>query len=147
MFYAMRAALGQEKNVASLLAQSVKHEDLGIKAILSPEGLKGYIFVETAEQLDMRHPALKVPNLRGLVEGNLEFDELKKFLNPEPAMSRIAKGSIVELTSGPFKDEKAKVVRIDGTKEDVVLELIEAAVPIPVTVKGDQIRLIQREAE
>ena len=51
------------------------------------------------------------------------------------------------MTSGPFKDEKAKVVRIDEAKEDVVLELIEAAVPIPVTVKGDQIRLIQKEAE
>ncbi len=147
MFYAMRAAIGQEKNVASLLAQSVKYEDLGIKAILSPEGMQGYIFVESTETLDMRHPALKVPNLRGLVEGDITFEELKKFLNPEPAMSNIQKGSIVELTSGPFKDEKAKVVRIDETKEDVVLELIEAAVPIPVTVKGDQIRLIQREAE
>jgi transcriptional antiterminator NusG len=109
--------------------------------------MQGYIFVESEQALDMRHPALKVPNLRGLVEGDMAFEELKKFLNPEPAMSNIAKGSIVVLTSGPFKDEKAKVVRIDETKEDVVLELIEAAVPIPVTVKGDQIRLIQKEAE
>ena len=85
--------------------------------------------------------------MRSLVEGDVEFDELKSFLNPEPAMVNIIKGSIVELTSGPFKGEKAKVVRIDEAKEDVVLELIEAAVPIPVTVKGDQIRLIQKEAE
>ena len=147
MFYAMRAAIGQEKNVASLLAQSVKYEDLGIKAILSPEGMQGYIFVESAEVLDMRHPALKVPNLRGIIEGEVSFDEITQYLNPEPAMSNIVKGSIVELTSGPFKDEKAKVVRVDEAREDVVLELIEAAVPIPVTVKGDQIRLIQKEAE
>ena len=53
----------------------------------------------------------------------------------------------MELISGPFKGEKAKVVRIDESKEDVVLELIEATVPIPVTVKGDQIRLIQKEAD
>ena len=85
--------------------------------------------------------------MRGLVEGDVDFDELKAFLNPEPAMANVSKGSIVELTSGPFKGEKAKVVRIDEAKEDVVLELIEAAVPIPVTVKGDQIRLIQSEAE
>ena len=147
MFYVMRAAVGQEKNVASLLAQSVKHENFGVKSILSPDAMRGYIFVESDEALDMRHSALKVPNLRGLVEGDVEYEELKQFLNPEPAMANIQKGSIVELTSGPFKDEKAKVVRIDETKEDVVLELIEAAVPIPVTVKGDQIRLIQREAE
>lgn len=147
MIYAMRAAIGQEQNVASLLAQSVKKEDLGISAILSPNALRGYIFVESSKTLDMRHQALKVPNLRGLVEGEVSFEEISKYLNPEPAMSNIIKGSIVELTSGPFKDEKAKVVRIDETKEDVVLELIEAAVPIPVTVKGDQIRLIQKEAE
>ena len=78
MFYAMRAAMGQEKNVASLLAQSVKHEDLGIKAILSPEEMQGYIFVESEQALDMRHPALKVPNLRGLVEGDMAFEEHKK---------------------------------------------------------------------
>jgi transcriptional antiterminator NusG len=147
MFCAMRVLIGQEKNVAALLAQSIKHEDTGISAILSPESMQGYIFVETDKKLDMRHPALKVPNLRGLVEGDVEFDELKSFLNPEPAMNNIIKGSIVELNSGPFKGEKAKVVRIDEAKEDVVLELIEAAVPIPVTVKGDQIRLIQKEAE
>ena len=147
MFYAMRVLIGQEKTVAALLAQSVKHEDTGISAILSPESMQGYIFVDSDKALDMRHPALKVPNLRGLVEGDVDFDELKAFLNPEPAMANVSKGSIVELTSGPFKGEKAKVVRIDEAKEDVVLELIEAAVPIPVTVKGDQIRLIQREAE
>jgi transcriptional antiterminator NusG len=143
----MRTLIGQEKNVAALLAQSVKHEDLGVTCVFSPEVLKGYILVESTKSLDTRHPALKVPNLRGLVEGDIAFDEVTQFLNPEPVMSNISKGSIVELTSGPFKDEKAKVVRIDEAKEDVVLELIEAAVPIPVTVKGDQIRLIQKEAE
>ncbi|MBE6494302.1 MAG: transcription elongation factor Spt5 [Methanosphaera stadtmanae] len=147
MLYAMRVIIGQEKSVASLLAQSVKNEDTGISAVLSPEGMQGYIFVESDKSLDMRHPALKVRNLRGLVEGDVTFDEVKQFLNPEPVMANITKGSIVELTTGPFKDEKAKVVRIDEAKEDVVLELIEAAVPIPVTVKGDQIRLIQKEAE
>jgi transcriptional antiterminator NusG len=147
MLYAMRVIIGQEKSVASLLAQSVKNEDTGISAVLSPEGMQGYIFVESDKSLDMRHPALKVRNLRGLVEGDVTFDEVRQFLNPEPVMSNITKGSIVELTTGPFKDEKAKVVRIDEAKEDVVLELIEAAVPIPVTVKGDQIRLIQKEAE
>ena len=62
-------------------------------------------------------------------------------------ISSIQKGSIVELVSGPFKGERAKVVRIDESREEVVLELIEAAVPIPVTVKADQIRIIQKEAD
>ena len=77
----------------------------------------------------------------------ITFEEVKRFLKPEPIISSIQKGSIVELISGPFKGERAKVVRIDESREEVVLELIEAAVPIPVTVKADQIRIIQKEAD
>ena len=79
---------------------------------------------------------MKVQHLRGVVEGKggITFDEAKRFLKPEPIISSIQKGSIVELISGPFKGERAKVVRIDESREEVVLELIEAAVPIPVTV-------------
>ena len=85
--------------------------------------------------------------LDGCTLTGITFDEAKRFLKPEPIISSIQKGSIVELISGPFKGERAKVVRIDESREEVVLELIEAAVPIPVTVKADQIRIIQKEAD
>lgn len=147
MIYAFRTLVGQEKNVARLLARNVKNSDLEVNSILVPDTLRGYILVETSSKLDMQDPALKVPNLRGSVEGEITFEEIKNFLNPEPIIASVKKGSIVELISGPFKGEKAKVVRIDESKEEVVLELIEAAIPIPVTVKGDQIRLIQKEAD
>jgi len=153
--YALKTATGQERNVARLLARKSKDSGVGIMAILVPESLKGYILVESSTRIDMRNPSFKIPHLRGIVEGKsksvqedsvVTFEEVKKFLNPEPIISSIQKGSIVELISGPFKGERAKVVRIDESREEVVLELIEAAVPIPVTVKGDQIRIIQKEA-
>ena len=59
----------------------------------------------------------------------------------------IQKGDIVEIISGPFKREKAKVTRIDKTKEEVVLELLEAAVPIPMTMKMDGVSVIRRESD
>lgn len=139
--------MGQEKNVARIIARNVKNSDLEVNSILVPESLRGYILVESSGKLDMKNPAFKVPHMKGAIEGEIPYDEIKNFLNPEPIIASIQKGSIVELISGPFKGEKAKVVRIDESKEDVVLELIEAAVPIPVTVKGDQIRLIQKEAD
>jgi len=154
--YALKTATGQERNVARMLARKSKDSGIGVGAILVPESLKGYILVESSTKIDMKNPAFKVPHLRGIVEGKsrskedanvVTFEEVKKFLNPEPIISSIQKGSIVELVSGPFKGERAKVVRIDESREDVVLELIEAAVPIPVTVKGDQIRIIQKEAD
>lgn len=147
MIYAFRTLVGQEKNVARLLARNVRNSNLEVTSILVPDTLKGYILVEASSKVDMQDPAFKVPNLRGSVEGEISFEEIKSFLNPEPIIASVNKGSIVELISGPFKGEKAKVVRIDESKEEVVLELIEAAIPIPVTVKGDQIRLIQKEAD
>ncbi len=147
MIYALRTLVGQEKNVARLLSRNVKNSDIEVTSILVPDNLRGYILVESSAKIDMQDPAFKVPNLRGSVEGEISFEEIKSFLNPEPIIASIKKGSIVELITGPFKGERAKVVRIDEPKEEVVLELIEAAIPIPVTVKGDQIRLIQKEAD
>ena len=148
--YALKTSVGQERNVARLLARKAKTiGGIGISSILVPESLKGYILVESSTKIDLRNPQLKVHHLRGVVVGNVDitFEEAKRFLKPEPIISSIQKGSIVELVSGPFKGERAKVVRIDESREEVVLELIEAAVPIPVTVKADQIRIIQKEAD
>jgi transcriptional antiterminator NusG len=147
LIYALRTLVGQEKNVAKLLSRNVRNSDIEITSILVPDNLRGYILVESSSKLDMQDPAFKVPNLRGSIEGEISFEEIKSFLKPEPIIVSVKKGSIVELISGPFKGEKAKVVRTDESKEEVVLELIEAAIPIPVTVKGDQIRLIQKEAD
>ena len=148
--YALKTSAGQERNVARLLARKARTIDgIGISSILVPESLKGYILVESSTKIDLRNPDLKVQHLRGVVEGNvgITFEEVKRFLKPEPIISSIQKGSIVELISGPFKGERAKVVRIDESREEVVLELREAAVPIPVTVNADQIRRIQKEAD
>ncbi len=59
----------------------------------------------------------------------------------------IQKNDIVEIISGPFKREKAKVTRIDQQKEEVIVELLESAIPIPITVKLDAVKVIRRESE
>ena len=40
---------------------------------------------------------------------------------------------------------KAKVVRIDKQKEEVVVSLLGAVVPLPVTVKIDNVKVIRRD--
>ena len=76
--------------------------------------------VESSTKIDLRNPDMKIQHLRGVVEDSsfITFDEVKRFLKPEPIISSIQKGSIVELVSGPFKGERAKVVRIDESREE-----------------------------
>ena len=73
------------------------------------------------------------------------IDDISAYLTPVSAVIGIVEGDIVELVNGPFKGEKARVQQIDQSKEEITVELIEAMVPIPVTVKGDSVRVIEKE--
>ena len=57
----------------------------------------------------------------------------------------IKEGDIVEIISEPFKKEKAKVLRVDEQKGDVVVSLLGALVQLPVTIKIDNVRAVRRE--
>ena len=64
-----------------------------------------------------------------------------------PAVLSISKGDVVELVSGPFKGEKARVIKIDTNKDEVTVELTEVAVPIPVTIKANTIKVFQKASD
>ena len=46
---------------------------------------------------------------------------------------------------GPFKGERARVTRVDKHKEEITLELIDAAVPIPITVGVEQVKIVSKQ--
>ena len=50
---------------------------------------------------------------------------------------------VVEIIGGPFKGEKGKIQRIDSVKDEVTVELLEASIPIPVTISTELVRLIR----
>ena len=68
-------------------------------------------------------------------------------LEPKIEDYNIEVGDIVEMIGQTFKGEKAKVIRIDKTKGEIVVSLLGASVPIPVTVKIDNVKVIRREKE
>ena len=65
----------------------------------------------------------------------------------EPSITSVTikDGDLVEILSEPFKKEKAKVLRIDKQKGEVVVSLLGAVVPLPVTIKLDNVKVIRRE--
>ena len=73
------------------------------------------------------------------------YEEIKNMLQPKIEDVKIEIGDIVEMIAEPFKNEKAKVTRIDRQKGEVVVSLLGASVPIPVTVKLDNVKVIRRD--
>lgn len=148
----LKTQIDQERSVADTLylkavaeAQSNSTKPKDIYAILSPAGLRGYVFVEGMNTDRLREKTRDIKKARSFIDGEANIDEIGPYLIPMSAVVGIVEGDIVELVNGPFKGEKARVQQIDQAKEEITVELIEAMVPIPVTVKGDSVRVIEKE--
>ncbi len=159
--YVVRATVRQEQVVARLLYQEVgnmikRGEQERVYSILYSPNLKGYVLVEADSPGVVQDIAKNTPKTKGLLlkekgninsAGTIDIKDLEMILMPTPVVDEVNKGDLVELVSGPFKKEKARVAKIDKDKNEITVELIEAAVPIPVIVKGDDLKIIKRSEE
>lgn len=145
--FGLRTTANREDQVMDFIASNVKKKNLAVYSLVRPHALRGYIFMEAKDRQEADHACANVPYARGILPNKIEFDEIEHMLEMTKREVAIQKNDIVEIISGPFKREKAKVTRIDKTKEEVVVELLEAAVPIPITVKMDSVKVVRRDTE
>ena len=146
--FAVRTAANREDQVADFLSSKIRRATkLEVYSIVKPHGMRGYIFMEAGSREDAESAIKGVPYARGLLPSEIPYPEIEHMLEQVRVEMNIKKGDIVELISGPFKRENAKVIRVNKQKEDIVVELLEAAVPIPITVKMDAVKVIRREEE
>lgn len=142
---AMKTQINQEKNVADYITSWAKDKDMNVFSILVPKPVRGYIFIEAMNPTMVDEISDGTRKAKGVIEGETSIEEIKHFLAPKPAVEGIAEGDIVELSAGPFKGEKARVAQIDEDNDEITVELFEATVPIPVTVRGDHVRVLEKE--
>lgn len=142
MLYAYRVTAGQENIVADLLTEKVKKTKVGVQALIVSSRLKGYLMVEATDEAEAKKLINNVPHVKSVLNKPIDFNDIKDMLESKPQEIILKGGDLIEVTAGPFKGEKAKVVRIDKDKEDVTVELVEVAVPIPVTIKLNTIKLL-----
>lgn len=146
--FVLRTTANREDQVMDFVTSNAKKKGMNIYSIIRPHGMRGYIFIEAENRAEAEQAAFNVPYARGILPKKVDYKDIEHMLEESKKVEmNIMKNDIVEIISGPFKRENAKVTRIDRTKEDVVVELLEAAVPIPITVKMDTVKVIRREGE
>ena len=145
--YALRTTANREDQVLAFVSSNAKRKGLEVYSVCRPHGMRGYIFVEAGSRSDAEQAAFGVPYARGILPNVIEFKEIEHMLEQKAQDMNIKKNDIVEIISGAFKREKAKISRIDKTKEEVVVELLDAAVPIPITLRIDAVKVIRRDDE
>lgn len=145
--YALRTTANREDQVMDFLTSNVERKKMRVYSVVRPHGMRGYIFMEAASKYDAEQAAYNVPYARGILPSPVGYEEIEHMLEQVKKEINIQKNDIAEIISGPFKREKAKITRIDPTKEEVVVELLDSAVPIPITLKVDAIKVIRRDSE
>jgi len=142
--FAARTTAGQEKNVANLIEAKVKMYELQVKAVLVPEMLKGYVFIEADGPHSVEKSIAGVKHVRSRVPGIVTFPELERYIVVKPVIEELDADDLVEVVGGPFKGMRAKITRVDKAKEDVTLELLEATFTLPITVHADYVKLVEK---
>lgn len=166
--FTLKTAIGHERSVVDAIEVKAKRVKADVYAIIAPTTLRGYVFIEAMSGDTLNTLVKRITHARGLIRvkeergdqlvetfGTVAIDDkelgdgTKEFgiahlLTPKPLISGLSEGDIVEIISGPFRGEKARVQKIDETREEVTIELFESLVNIPVTIRGDQVRVIEK---
>jgi len=130
-----------------MISTRAEKKNISIYSIARPHGLKGYIILEAADRDSAEEAAYNLPYVKGIIGKTVSYDEIKNMLEPKVEEINIEIGDIIEMIGQTFKGEKAKVTRINKQKGEVVVSLLGASVPIPVTVPMDNVKVIRREKD
>lgn len=144
MIFTVRTTVGQERVVIDILYHKVKDNELAVFSLIEMADLKGYILIEADSEKTVELLIHNVPHIKGgqIVTGNINIKEIAGILESRPLMSSIKQGQTVEIILGPFKGSRAKVTRVNVSKEEVVIELFDATVKVPITMKAENIKLL-----
>ena len=145
MIFVIKVTTNKEDKAMDMIIDKIQKKQLEVYSVARPHGLRGYILLEAIDRETAEEAAFNLPYIKGIIGKTIEYNEVKNMLEPIVAQINIEKNDIVEIISEPFKKAKAKVLRVDKQKGEVIVTLLEAAIPIPVTVSLDNVKVIRRE--
>lgn len=144
MIATIRTTTGRENVVMDSLVTRISSQHIPIKTLFHLEELRGYIFIE-GEPEDIETAVKSIPHVRGFINKNADISQIERFLVPEKSEVKFEIGDIVEIIGSPFKGEKAKISRVDEQKGEITVEFLEAAIPIPVTISINSVRIHEKK--
>ncbi len=147
-FILLRTVAGKEDIVAFVIEDKVKEllkagQDPGIYSIVVPADIKGYIVVEAKNIHTVVELVKGFSYVKGRVPGVLKLKEIEKMVRTKPFIELIKPGDIVEIISGPFRGMHARVTDVNRVRQEITLEILDAAFPLELKVPVEQIRPVK----
>ena len=147
MIFVVKVTTNKEERALDVIASTILRKRLNVYAIAKPKGLRGYVILESEDRDSAEEACFGLPYVKGIIGKTISYDEVKNMVEHNVETVSIEQDDIVEILTEPFKKEKAKVLRIDKQKKEVVVSLLGAVVQIPVTIKIENVKVIRRGGE
>jgi transcriptional antiterminator NusG len=147
MIFIIKVTTNKEEKAVDMIAERAEKKGINAYAVLKPHGLRGYVLVEAEDRESAEEAVFNLPYVKGIIGKTIGYDEIKNMIEPSMTTISIKEEDIIEIIGSTLKGEKAKVIRIDKQKEEIVVNLLGAVVQLPVTIKIDNVKVIRREEE
>ncbi|MGA2665014.1 MAG: transcription elongation factor Spt5 [Nitrososphaerales archaeon] len=142
--YPVKTTGGQEKTVATFVANKAQQKKKPIYSILALDTWKGYVLFEAPNSQVVDESIQGFKHVRSKIPGMMQFQDIEKFLVTKSMVAELTENDIVEIVAGPFKTMRAKIARIETTKQEVTVVLLDTPYQLPVTVDASYIKIIEK---
>jgi len=150
-FFAVKTTGGQERNVAKFVGNRLERDETEnsvisstIRSIVVIDSLKGYVFFEAPNAQVVSDAISGFKHVKNMIPGIVPYEDIEKFLVTRSIISEISINDTVEITSGPFKNMKAKISRVEAGRSEVTIMLLDAPYQLPVTIDVNGIRIVEK---
>jgi len=142
--YPIKTTGGQERTVATFVANKAMQKKKPIYSILALDTWKGYVLFEAPNSQVVDESIQGFKHVRSKIPGMMQYQDIEKFLVTKSMVAELSEGDTVEIVAGPFKTMRAKIVRIETAKQEVTVVLLDTPYQLPVTVDAAYLKIIQK---
>jgi transcription termination/antitermination protein NusG len=143
--YPVKTTGGQERTVATFVANKAMQKKKPIYSILALDTWKGYVLFEAPNSQVVDESIQGFKHVRSKIPGMMQYSDIEKFLVTKSMVAELSEGDTVEIVAGPFKTMRAKIARIDQPKQEITVVLLDTAYQMPVTIDAGYVKLIERK--
>jgi transcription termination/antitermination protein NusG len=142
--YPVKTTGGQERTVATFVANKAMQKKKSIYSILALDTWKGYVLFEAPNSQVVDESIQGFKHVRSKIPGMMQFQDIEKFLVTKSMVAELSDSDIVEIVAGPFKTMRAKIVRIETAKQEVTVVLLDTPYQLPVTVDAAYLKIVEK---
>ena len=135
---------GQERTVATFVANRAVQKKKPIFSILALDTWKGYVLFEAPNSQVVDESIQGFKHVRSKIPGMMQYQDIEKFLVTKSMVAELNEGDIVEIVAGPFKSMRAKISRVEQTKQEVTVVLLDTPYSLPVTIDVGYVKIVER---